>query len=92
MRLFRAILLFGFVSSWIVRGAAAERLALKSYTTVDGLSSDRINCILRDSQGFLWFGTWDGISRFDGYHFVNIVQGLPGPSVNALLETRDGTY
>ena len=92
MRLFRAIFLFALVSSWIVRGAAAERLALKSYTTVDGLPSDRINCILRDSHGFLWFGTWDGISRFDGYHFANIVQGLPGPSVNALLETRDGTY
>ncbi len=75
-------------------GIAAEQLPLKSYTTVDGLPSDRVNCILRDSHGFLWFGTWDGISRFDGYGFENLTaaDGFPGPSVNALLESHDGTY
>jgi len=73
---------------------SAEQLPLKSYTTVDGLPSDRVNCILRDSHGFLWFGTWDGISRFDGYGFENltVADGLPGASINALLESHDGTY
>ncbi len=72
--------------------ARAEKLPIKVYTTVDGLASDRINCILRDSRGFLWFGTWDGIARFDGDRFENVSRGLPGPSVSALLEARDGTY
>ena len=32
----------------------------------DGLGSSAVNWILRDSQGFLWFATRDGLSRFDG--------------------------
>jgi ligand-binding sensor domain-containing protein len=49
---------------------------------------------VRDSRGFLWFYTADGISRFDGYRFVTFDsrQGLPNPSTNDLLETRAGVY
>lgn len=27
--------------------------------------------ILQDNKGFIWFATWDGIYKFDGYHFKN---------------------
>src|SRR6267143_3877940 len=72
----------------------AERLPLKPYTTADGLPHNVINKIVRDSRGFLWFCTDDGLSRFDGYEFLNfgIEQGLPHPVVNDLLETREGEY
>ena len=74
--------------------ARAEQLPLKAYTTADGLPSDRIECILADSHGFLWFGTGDGLSRFDGYGFRNLgpSDGLPPGPVSALIESRDGTY
>jgi ligand-binding sensor domain-containing protein/two-component sensor histidine kinase len=74
--------------------AAAEQLPLKVYTTADGLARDEINRIVRDSHGFLWFATAEGLSRFDGYGFTNYTteQGLPHRSVNDLLEARDGTY
>src|SRR5262249_37373316 len=71
-----------------------ERLPIRTYTTDDGLAHNVINKIVRDSRGFLWFCTADGLSRFDGYGFTNYGtdQGLPHPSVNDLLETRGGEY
>ncbi|UCH14500.1 MAG: response regulator, partial [Bacteroidales bacterium] len=35
----------------------------------NGLSNNQINCILKDSMGFMWFGTMSGLNRFDGYNF-----------------------
>ncbi len=72
----------------------AERLPLKPYTTTDGLAHNAVNKIVRDSRGFLWFCTADGLSRFDGYTFTNFStdQGLPQGNVTDLLETRDGEY
>src|SRR5215468_4911957 len=73
---------------------AAQQLSLKIYTTADGLASNRISRIVRDSRGYLWFCTENGLSRFDGSRFVNytIEQGLPDKEVNDLLETRSGAY
>ena len=90
---FRAISLPGVVvvASVIV---AAERLPLKTYTTADGLAHNNVQRIVRDSRGFLWFCTANGLSRFDGYTFTNFGtdQGLPNPNVTDLLETRNGEY
>ncbi|MBO0861151.1 MAG: hypothetical protein J2P21_22230, partial [Chloracidobacterium sp.] len=90
---FRAkYLLFALIS--ISGLALAERLPIKTYTTVDGLAHNKINKIVRDSRGFLWFCTGDGLSRFDGYTFKNygVDQGLPHREVNDFLETRSGEY
>src|SRR5215831_9585347 len=90
---FRALLLSGFLIS--VSGIElAEKLPLKTYTTADGLAHNDVQRIVRDSRGFLWFCTFEGLSRFDGYGFTSfgVDQGLPSPVVNDLLETRDGHY
>ncbi|MGH9933183.1 MAG: sensor histidine kinase [Pyrinomonadaceae bacterium] len=72
----------------------AERLPLKAYTVADGLAHNNINKIVRDSRGFLWFCTGDGLSRFDGYTFTNYGtdHGLPHGNISDLLETRAGEY
>ncbi|MBS1786109.1 MAG: hypothetical protein JST85_00200 [Acidobacteria bacterium] len=66
--------------------AAAQQLPLKSYTTADGLAHNGVNRIVKDSRGFLWFCTEEGLSRFDGYTFTNygVEQGLPHPVVRIL--------
>lgn len=73
---------------------SAQQLPVRTYTTADGLPRDLILRIVRDSHGFLWFCTGDGLSRFNGYDFTNygVEQGLPHPVINDLLETRSGVY
>lgn len=72
----------------------AERLPLKLFSTADGLPHNTINRIVRDSRGFLWLCTEEGLSRFDGYAFTNYgtEHGLPHTSINDLLETRAGEF
>ena len=38
--------------------------------TNDGLSQSNVFCILQDSRGFMWFGTRDGLNKYDGYKFT----------------------
>ena len=47
----------------------AQRIFSTSYTMDDGLAANRVYSILQDSCGFMWFGTDDGLSRFDGIQF-----------------------
>lgn len=91
LRLIRWALGFLLVASGSV---SAEQLPIKFYTTADGLVSNRISRVVRDSRGYLWFCTENGLSRFDGVSFTNytIEQGLPDNEVDDLLETRDGEY
>lgn len=74
--------------------AQGERLPFKYFTTSEGLAHDRVNKIVRDSRGFLWFCTSEGLSRFDGYEFKNYTtdDGLPHRSITDLLETLEGNY
>jgi ligand-binding sensor domain-containing protein/signal transduction histidine kinase len=78
----------------LVGTASGERLPVRRYTTADGLAGDYIVSIYRDSRGFLWFSTRDGLSRFDGVRFTTygVREGLPSATINRVLETRDGTY
>ncbi|MBL0739585.1 ligand-binding sensor domain-containing protein [Chryseolinea lacunae] len=41
-----------------------------SLTTENGLSQNSIACVIKDSEGFMWIATGNGLNRFDGYSFV----------------------
>jgi PAS domain S-box-containing protein len=88
---FVALLCFlaGFVPA-----AFAEQLPVRSYTSVDGLGSSFVNALMRDSRGFLWVCTRDGLSRFDGSRFVTYQVGDKNapPGIEQILETRNGIY
>ena len=90
----RGAILIGIVVAALPALLRAERLPIKTYTTADGLASDRITNITADSRGFLWFSTPEGLSRFDGYHFVTYGEdeGLPDRTVVALCEGRSGDH
>jgi signal transduction histidine kinase/ligand-binding sensor domain-containing protein/CheY-like chemotaxis protein/AraC-like DNA-binding protein len=57
--------------------AAQPKCKVEYYSTENGLSHQAVTCILKDREGFMWFGTWDGINRFDGHTFVSY-KSLPG--------------
>jgi len=48
--------------------AQESNLEFKHLTISEGLSHSSVECILQDRSGFLWFGTENGLTRYDGYH------------------------
>lgn len=52
---------------------------MKHYSTEQGLSHEGILCMTRDREGFMWFGTWDGLNKFDGTNF-RVYKSHPGDS------------
>lgn len=58
---------------------AQQNYYLKRFTTENGLPNNKIRSIAQDKTGFLWIGSWDGLSRFDGYEFKNYYH-VPGDS------------
>ena len=49
---------------------AQERVTFRHLTIADGLSQNVVSAIVQDRRGFMWFGTKDGLNRYDGYQFV----------------------
>jgi signal transduction histidine kinase/ligand-binding sensor domain-containing protein/DNA-binding response OmpR family regulator len=47
------------------------------YSTEQGLSHQAVTAMIKDREGFMWFGSWDGINRFDGHTFVSF-KSSPG--------------
>src|SRR5262249_41449744 len=79
-----AVILFSAAS------CLSQILPFHPYTVKDGLVSNSISKIYEDSRGYMWFGTADGLTMFDGKTFANYTSadGLPGNYVNEILEDR----
>lgn len=73
----------------------AQRIFSTSYTMDDGLAANRVYSILQDTCGFMWFGTDDGLSRFDGVRFKNYylseyINSTTSNSVKKIITDRRG--
>lgn len=84
MKLALAILLLFSFSSLYPQNQEPTR-SYTQFGVEDGLAGSTVYCMAQDHEGFLWFGTETGISRFDGTHFRNFgtADGLP---TNQILE------
>ncbi|CAM2006101.1 hybrid sensor histidine kinase/response regulator [Acanthopleuribacter pedis] len=74
----------------------AGELKFKTYTNRDGLSQNSVLAITQDTRGFMWFGTRDGLNRFDGYSFKVFYTQTGNPNslannyIRSLLADPDG--
>lgn len=86
--------LFLLPGHWLF--AQQNNYTVTHYTTANGLADNSVNSIIQDRRGFMWFGTKEGLSRFDGTSFKNFYArkndstGLPGNNISSLLEYKPG--
>ena len=85
-----------FIISIIPAQAFQNNLRFDRLSLSDGLSQSSILCMVQDSQGFLWFGTYDGLNRYDGRHikiYKNTKEkgSLSDSNIRTLYEDRSGT-
>jgi ligand-binding sensor domain-containing protein/signal transduction histidine kinase len=74
----------------------APYLYFNRLTTQNGLSHNKVNCILQDQRGFMWLGTDDGLNRYDGRYFTTFRHRpddsttISGNIITSLLEDEEG--
>ena len=77
---------------------ATPPLSVQRYSLEEGLSQQAVNAIAQDTEGFMWFGTEDGLNRFDGYEFRQLrhdrgdEQSLPNGWISSLVASEDGLW
>jgi len=60
----------------IALDCTAQQYYFRHYKVENGLSNNSIICSIQDRKGFMWFGTKDGLNRYDGYVF-KIFRNIP---------------
>jgi diguanylate cyclase (GGDEF)-like protein len=77
--------------------ASSQNLRFEHLTVEDGLPHATVLSVLQDQDGFMWFATADGITRYDGVNFTtfrhdlkNLENSLSNNNTFALIQTRDG--
>lgn len=92
----RTLQLFLALILMVLSSHAQERnLRFRHLTPNDGLSQSSVTCILQDSKGYMWFGTYNGLNKFDGYKFTVFKHDpkkphtLSSSRISNLLEDRE---
>ncbi|MCH7411491.1 response regulator [Belliella sp. DSM 111904] len=90
------VLLLGICFPTIGQNFSAAEMKFDRIGVQQGLSQSSVLSIFQDSYGFLWFGTRDGLNRYDGYDFevykyqVNKPHSLGGSTVSEIREDSAG--
>lgn len=77
--------------------ARGNTFVFEHFTQENGLSNNQVQCIFQDSKGYMWFGTSQGVSRFDGYRFTIFENSagndssLKGNLVRSIFQSQNGT-
>jgi ligand-binding sensor domain-containing protein len=69
-------------------------ISFNHISTRDGLSQGNVICIIQDRHGFMWFGTRDGLNKYDGYRFTvykNDPENPNTPAHNIIMDLEEDT-
>src|SRR5438105_889826 len=93
---FKIIALLLLINSLPAAFSQPLSLNITNLNTIDGLSQSSVLSIYKDRYGFMWFGTQDGLNKYDGFRFVvykhlsNNPHSLPANNVNTVNEDSEG--
>ena len=68
-RILGIIIMLIVINTGLYRVDAFDNINFKNITIEDGLSQSTVETMIQDSKGYLWFGTNDGLNRYNGYEF-----------------------
>ena len=77
-----------FVCSFLIHSILYSQTHSLHFTTVDGLPSNKVYCAVQDAAGFMWFGTDNGLVRYNGSEFktFTVKDGLPDNDIFSVFE------
>jgi len=83
-----------FLCAFFILGSVYSQRNYEHYTSLDGLQHDVTYNIIQDSKGYIWVGTDDGLSKFDGKSFRNysLKEGLTSNYVTDIVELSNDKY
>lgn len=93
LKFFYLALLLTFAPAFVF--SQASKIKFKNITTDEGLSQANVTSILQDQYGFMWFGTQDGLNKYDGYQFTiyrndpRNIKSLSHNFIRTLFEDKD---
>src|SRR5690242_5427763 len=93
---FLGCMLFFVLLAALPAAAQQKNLKFDHLGTDAGLSQSNVICIYQDSRGFMWFGTRDGLNKYDGYtitvykHDVTDPHSISNNTINAITEDKTG--
>ena len=85
-------LLFSFLAVF----AGNDRLNFDIISQNNGLSQNTVYTIIQDKYGFMWFGTNNGLNRYDGYDFTNFLpdnsdtNSISNNIIHSIIEDKEG--
>jgi len=91
-----SIALFLLLTISSAYGLNGKELRFETFTPEDGLPGNLVYCINQDREGWIWLGTDQGLSRFDGYRFKNFLPSLKdsnsirGLHIRVIYEDKKG--
>ncbi len=76
--------------------AASNSMIIEHYSVENGVPHEIVNCTIKDSDGFVWFGTWYGLCSFDGQKFKtynsrnSYYTDIPPRKIQKIVEDKSG--